>query len=48
MRLTTIECGEHHLIPYHSSLRVGTLAAILGEVAAHFSISRDELIERLF
>jgi hypothetical protein len=36
MRLTTHEGGEHHVtIPDHRQLRVGTLAAILGEVAAH-------------
>lgn len=49
MRLTTMEHGEHHItIPRHHPLRVGTLAGILGEVAAHFETSRDELIERVF
>ncbi|MDE3058003.1 MAG: type II toxin-antitoxin system HicA family toxin [Bacteroidota bacterium] len=49
MRLTTIEKGEHHItIPQHSDLRVGTLSAILVEVAQHFQISKQELIERLF
>jgi predicted RNA binding protein YcfA (HicA-like mRNA interferase family) len=49
MRLTTPEHGEHHItIPQHRPLRVGTLAAILSEVAAHFEISREELAERLF
>jgi predicted RNA binding protein YcfA (HicA-like mRNA interferase family) len=49
MRLTTVEGGEHHLtIPAHSPLRVGTLAAILAEVADHFGVSRDALLERLF
>jgi hypothetical protein len=28
--------------------RVGTLAAILADVAAHQEISRDELLEKLF
>lgn len=37
MRLTTLEGGEHRVtIPRHDPLRVGTLAGILGEVAAHF------------
>lgn len=49
LRLTTEEQGEHHVtIPRHHSLRIGTLANILADVAAHFDISRDELVERLF
>lgn len=49
MRLTTHVQGEHHLtIPDLDSLRVGTLAAILGSVAAHFELERDEVVARLF
>ena len=49
LRLTTMEHGEHHItVPRHGSLRVGTLAGILAEVAAHFEGSRDEIVERLF
>lgn len=49
MRLTTTEHGEHHLtIPNHASLRVGTLGAILAEVANHFQTSREDLIKKLF
>jgi predicted RNA binding protein YcfA (HicA-like mRNA interferase family) len=49
MQLTTQQQGEHHLtIPCHDPLRVGTLAAILAEVAAHFGLSREELVERLW
>lgn len=48
MRLTTTEGGEHHVtIPRHDALRIGTLAAILDDVAAHFEISRDELLMRI-
>ena len=32
----------------HRQLRVGTLAAILAEVAAHLGIDRAELAARLF
>lgn len=40
--------GEHHVtVPLHSPLRVGTLNAILSDVAAHLSISKDELIRRV-
>jgi predicted RNA binding protein YcfA (HicA-like mRNA interferase family) len=48
VRLTTNQNGNHDLtVPLHDSLRVGTLAAILRDVAAHFEITRDELLERL-
>jgi predicted RNA binding protein YcfA (HicA-like mRNA interferase family) len=49
LRLTTHEHGEHHLtIPQHSPLRIGTLSAILTDVASHFGLSRDTLLDRLF
>lgn len=49
VRLTTSQNSEHHVtVPAHPALRVGTLAAILDLVSAHFQISRDELIRRLF
>jgi predicted RNA binding protein YcfA (HicA-like mRNA interferase family) len=49
LRLTTTEGGEHHItIPRHAALRVGTLAGILGDVAQHFTVTRDDLAERLF
>jgi predicted RNA binding protein YcfA (HicA-like mRNA interferase family) len=49
LRLTTLEGGEHHVtIPHHPALRVGTLAGILGDVAAHFGSTRQALVERLF
>ena len=48
LRLTTSENGEHHVtIPRHDPLRVGTLASILDEVAAHFGFSRDELLSKI-
>ncbi|MDX2120566.1 MAG: type II toxin-antitoxin system HicA family toxin [Gemmatimonadota bacterium] len=49
MRLTTQLQGEHHLtIPDHASLRVGTLAAILTEVALHFQTDRSAVADKLF
>ena len=48
LRLTTPDAGEHHVtVPRHSPLRIGTLAAILDDVAAHFGISRDELLAKI-
>lgn len=49
LRLTTAEHGEHHLtIPDHDPLRIGTLSSILADIAAHFELSRDEVVRRLF
>jgi predicted RNA binding protein YcfA (HicA-like mRNA interferase family) len=49
MRVTTTEGGEHHVtIPQHSPLRVGTLAGILNDVAAHLGLSREELLTKIF
>lgn len=49
VRLTTTEAGEHHVtVPLHRPLRVGTLSAILADVARHFEMSRDQISERLF
>ena len=44
----SLENGEHHLtIPARQPLRVGTLAAILAEVARHHGLSRDQVVEHL-
>jgi predicted RNA binding protein YcfA (HicA-like mRNA interferase family) len=48
VRLTTDQNGRHDVtVPRHDSLRIGMLAAILRDVAAHFEITRDELLEQL-
>ena len=50
LRLTRQSEGtEHHVtVPRHEALRVGTLSAILGDVASHLEIDRDELASELF
>lgn len=49
IRLTTDLPSQHHVtVPAHESLRVGTLSAIIGDVAAHLKLDRDELLRRLF
>jgi predicted RNA binding protein YcfA (HicA-like mRNA interferase family) len=49
IRLTTTQGGEHHItIPCHESLRVGTLNAILRDVAEHLDIPRQTLLTTLF
>lgn len=50
IRLTYSASGhEHHVtIPNHDPLKVGTLNAILKDVAAEWNLTRDELLKRLF
>lgn len=48
IRLTTTRHGEHHVtIPNHDPLRMGTLAAILGSVAAHHGLTRDQVLQEV-
>jgi DNA-directed RNA polymerase subunit H (RpoH/RPB5) len=49
MRLTrTSADGQHHVtVPKHHSLRTGTLAAILDDVATNLAITREQLLDRL-
>ena len=49
IRLTTSRNGTHHItIPDHRPIKVGTLSGILGDVAAHHQMTRDELLTLLF
>lgn len=49
IRLQTDSPKPHALtVPQHSPLKIGTLAAILADVATHRDISREALLERLF
>lgn len=49
MRLTTQLNGEHHItVPAHDPLKIGTLSAILSDVAAHFNKTKEELSKELF
>lgn len=50
IRLTSrSKVTEHHItIPLHGSLKVGTLAGILADVAAYVEIDRSELMDELF
>jgi len=49
VRLTRdTENGHHHItIPLHNPLRVGTLNSILGEVADHLGMDRQDLLQNL-
>jgi len=49
IRLSTQQNGQHHItIPNRDPLKIGTLNAILTEVAQHLGIPKQEFIERLF
>ena len=50
LRLTSTAKGiAHHIaIPQHKSLKVGTLSAILADVASYLEIQRERLAEDLF
>ncbi|MDB5324199.1 MAG: YcfA family protein [Phycisphaerales bacterium] len=49
IRLTTSQNGEHHVtVPAHNPIRVGTLNAIVRDVARHFGKSLSEMMESLF
>ncbi len=50
IRLTSTICGEEHhvTIPDHRPLRIGTLNAILGDVAIYLNKSKDEVIKEIF
>ena len=49
VRLTTDRPTQHHVtVPTHDPLKVGTLSGILGDIAVHLKISRDDLLQKLF
>jgi predicted RNA binding protein YcfA (HicA-like mRNA interferase family) len=49
LRLTTTLRGEHHItIPMHNPIKIGTLNAVLKDIADHLGITRESLIQELF
>lgn len=49
LRLTNDGPPQHHVtIPAHDPLKLGTLSAVLAEVAAQLKVSREELVTKLF
>lgn len=49
VRLTCKFPNEHHItIPNHDPLRVGTLAAILSDIAANRNQAKEDLISEIF
>jgi predicted RNA binding protein YcfA (HicA-like mRNA interferase family) len=48
IKITTHENGEHHIaIPNHDPVKLGTLNGILSQVAQHFSISKNDVLESI-
>jgi predicted RNA binding protein YcfA (HicA-like mRNA interferase family) len=49
IRLSTTASPTHSVtIPDHDSLRVGTLAGVVADVATHHGLTKDEVSRRLF
>jgi predicted RNA binding protein YcfA (HicA-like mRNA interferase family) len=49
IRLTTEQNGQHHItIPNHDPLKVGTLSAIITDIAEHSNKTKDRLLRELF
>jgi predicted RNA binding protein YcfA (HicA-like mRNA interferase family) len=49
IRLTTQREGEFHItIPNHSPIKIGTLSAILSDIALHLKMTKEELMHELF
>ena len=49
IRLTTQQKGQHHItVPNHNPIKIGTLSAILSDIAKHFSTTKDDIINQFF
>ena len=49
IKITTVKNGEHHIvIPNHNPIKMGTLNGIITQVARHFSLTKNQVLENLF
>jgi predicted RNA binding protein YcfA (HicA-like mRNA interferase family) len=49
IRLTRVAEAEHHVtIPAHDPIKLGTLAAIVADIAKHMKISKEDTMKLLF
>jgi predicted RNA binding protein YcfA (HicA-like mRNA interferase family) len=49
IRLTTVQNGEHSVtVPAHDPIKLGTLSAILNDIAEHLDMTKVELADALF
>ena len=48
IRIRTVQNGEHSVsVPNHNPIRTGTLAGILADVAEHFGVDEDAVLEAI-
>ncbi|HMO63170.1 MAG TPA: type II toxin-antitoxin system HicA family toxin [Ferruginibacter sp.] len=49
IRIKTTMNGDHaETIPNHDPIKIGTLNKILNNIAEHFEITKEDLVNRLF
>jgi predicted RNA binding protein YcfA (HicA-like mRNA interferase family) len=49
IKVTTSRNGQHHLaIPNHDPIKIGTLNAIIRQVAEHLDKNKEEILDELF
>jgi predicted RNA binding protein YcfA (HicA-like mRNA interferase family) len=49
IRIKTESNGGHYeTIPNHKPIKIGTLSGILNNIAEHFDITKEELMEQIF
>jgi predicted RNA binding protein YcfA (HicA-like mRNA interferase family) len=49
IRLTTEQNNQHHItIPNHNPIKIGTLSAIVSDIANHFKMSKENILKELF
>ena len=49
IRLSITKDGVHHLtVPAHDPIKLGTLAAIIADIALHRKVSKDQVVSLLF
>ena len=49
IRIKTEMNGEHYeTIPNHKPIKIGTLSGILNNIAEHFDMTKEELMEQIF
>ena len=49
IKITIVKNGEHHIvIPNHNPIKMGALNGIITQVAHHFSVTKNQVLENLF
>ena len=49
IRIKTELNGEHYeTVPNHKPIKIGTLSGILNNIAEHFDMTKEELMEQIF